>query len=61
MELSTAMFNSDFLLKKSFKDIPTGMTVELIKSCAEMAWPEFKSFDIKSDTPTFIKSHCFVL
>ena len=43
-----------FSFKNSFKDIPTGITVELIKSCAEMAWPEFKTFDIKSDTPTLL-------
>lgn len=43
-----------FSFKKPFQDIPSGMTVDLMKSCAEMVWPEFKTFDIKSETPTLL-------
>ena len=43
-----------FSFKNAFKDVPTGITVELMKSCVEMVWPEFKDFNIMSDTPTLL-------
>ena len=43
-----------FSFKEEFKDIPKGMSMELLKSCIEMTWPEFKKFDLQSSTPTLM-------
>ena len=43
-----------FSFKEAFKDIPNGIMIDLLKSCVEMIWPEFETFDVRSDTPTLI-------